>query len=223
MDENKEIGIKMNNCGFSLYKNDNKCILNNINLDLKGNKLIIITGKIGSGKTLLLKSILNELYLKNGNKYINGNISYQSQKSVILSISFKNNILFNNKYNNKLYNKIINASQLNNDINNLLHNDDTIIGERGINLSGGQKVRLNLARCIYRMNKCNIFLFDDPLSSIDTNIANNIFNNVISNNGILNNKLRILVTHQLQYLPYADQIILMDDCKIKYISKYTEL
>ena len=223
-DKNDDVpSLIMDKCGFSLNKNDDYCILRNINFDLKGNQLIIVTGKIGSGKTLLLKAILDELYCKNGNKYRNGNISYQQQKSVVISMSFKDNILFGDEYNEEWYNKVIYSCGLTNDIKLLSNKDNTIIGEKGINLSGGQKTRLNLARCVYKKD-CNIFLFDDPLSSVDTHISNHIFNNVLSNNnGILNNKLRILVTHQIQYLPFADQIILMDNNTIKYIGKYKDL
>ena len=220
--KNSEPQVIMDTCSFSIHKNDDNCILNDIKLDIKGNKLIIITGKIGCGKTLLLKSILNELYTQNGSKYINGNISYQPQKSMVISMSFKNNILFGSEFDEKWYNQVTTSCGLTKDIELLSNKDNTIIGEKGVNLSGGQKTRLNLARCVYKKD-CDIYLFDDPLSSVDTNVANHIFNNVLSNNGILKDKLRILVTHQLQYLHYADQIILMDNGRIKHIGKFDHI
>ena len=222
IDDISGIEIKMDDCNFSLNKSDEECILNNMNLHFKGNKLVIITGKIGSGKTLLLKSILNELYLKRGTKNIVGNISYSPQKSVILSTSFRNNILFGSEYDKDWYDQVIKCCGLANDIKGLANKDDTIIGDKGVNLSGGQKVRLNLARCVYK--KCNIVLLDDPLSAVDTNVSNYIFDRLLNkNDGILKDCLTILVTHQVQYLPYADTVVVMDGLKLQYIGGYNDM
>ena len=76
------------------------------------------------------------------------------------------------------------------------NHDETVIGERGINISGGQKARISLARAIY--SGADIFLLDDPLSAVDPEVANAIFTQCIT--GILSNKLVVLVTHQLQFI-----------------------
>jgi len=77
--------------------------------------------------------------------------------------------------------------------------------ERGISLSGGQKARINLARCLYV--DADIYLMDDPLSAVDTHVGCQLFDQAI--NGFLQDKIRVLVTHQLQYLKYVDQIIVL--------------
>ncbi len=87
--------------------------------------------------------------------------------------------------------------------------DLTHVGERGVTLSGGQKARVNLARALYQ--KADIYLLDDPLSAVDTKVGRRIFDNCIRTH--LEGKLRILVTHQLQYLPKADYIVVLDQVR----------
>ncbi|CAF3938744.1 unnamed protein product [Rotaria sp. Silwood1] len=91
--------------------------------------------------------------------------------------------------------------------------DSTVIGEKGVNLSGGQKARVSLARALY--TEADIYLFDDPLAAVDPTIARKIFQQCISNQGILNDKTRLLVTHQIQFLPEFDHCILLDHGKIE--------
>jgi len=80
------------------------------------------------------------------------------------------------------------------------------IGEKGINLSGGQKARLGLARAVYQDK--DIYLMDDPISALDAHVRKNIINNVIG--GVLAKKTRILVTHAIDFIHLADHIVIMD-------------
>jgi len=95
----------------------------------------------------------------------------------------------------------------------------TEIGEKGINLSGGQKARVSIARALY--SDADIYLFDDPISALDANVGRNIINNCICN--YLNNKTRILVTHALQYCQFADKIIHLNNGSIDFNGTYEEL
>ena len=79
-------------------------------------------------------------------------------------------------------------------------------GEKGISLSGGQKARIGLARCLYV--EADIYLLDDPLSAVDVHVGRHIFDYAI--NGFLKGKIRVLVTHQLQYLQNVDQILVLE-------------
>ena len=97
------------------------------------------------------------------------------------------------------------------DLEILPSGDLTEIGEKGINLSGGQKARVGLARAIYA-NK-DLILLDDPISALDANVKKSIFKNVIM--GELNTKTRILVTHAIDFLHLADKIIVIKDGKIE--------
>ena len=92
---------------------------------------------------------------------INGSISYISQKPWIINATIKENILFGNKYDSEAYEEALKAGCLEADLNSLAKGDETEIGEKGVNLSGGQKARVALARAIYSDN--DIYLLDDPL------------------------------------------------------------
>lgn len=87
----------------------------------------------------------------------------------------------------------------------------TIVGDRGVSLSGGQRARVNLARAVYR--QADLYLLDDPLSAVDTHVAKHLYKRCISE--YLNGKTRILVTHQLQFLKQADHIVVLNRASIK--------
>ena len=94
--------------------------------------------------------------------------------------------------------------------------DQTAVGDKGISLCGGQKARLNLARALYI--DADIYLLDDPLSAVDTHVGRLLFDKAI--NGFLQGKIRILVTHQLQYLQEVDQILVLKNVMTKYFHYY---
>ncbi len=198
---------------------NNLLILKNINFEIKNGEFICIIGEVGSGKSTLLQSILNNLIQFNTKLYLNGSIAYVSQVPWICNNTVKNNILFNNAFNEEKYNKIIDLSCLRPDLEILEGGDLTEIGEKGVNLSGGQKARIALARALYS-NK-DIFIFDDPISSLDANVGMKIMKNCIL--GYLKDKTRILVTHALQYISFADRIIYMNKGEIKWIGNYNEI
>lgn len=91
------------------------------------------------------------------------------------------------------------------------YGDKTLVGERGVSLSGGQRARINLARAVY--SEADVYLLDDPLSAVDTHVGKHLFNECIMK--YLGNKTRILVTHQLQFLRKADLIVVMSDVSFK--------
>lgn len=144
-----------------------------IELNIKKNGLTAIIGQVGSGKSTLLEVILGELPLSEGTIEINGDISYATQQSWIFQSSIKNNILFTSKFDEKRYKTVIKVCALERDFELLSHGDETIVGDRGMNLSGGQKARINLARAVYKT--ADIYLLDDPLSAVDVNVGNHIF------------------------------------------------
>ncbi|XP_047130955.1 multidrug resistance-associated protein 1 isoform X2 [Hydra vulgaris] len=196
-------------------------ILNNINLKIPVGSLTAIVGHVGSGKSSLVSAILGEIERVNGKVYVKSSISYVSQQPWIQNRSFRDNIVFVSDYENNLYDKIINACALKADIDLLPDGNQTEIGEKGINLSGGQKQRISIARAVY--HNSDIYLMDDPLSAVDTHVGKHIFDQVIGNNGLLKNKTRLLVTHNLSYLPQVDQIIVIKDNTISEVGSYEEL
>jgi len=201
-----------------------KTHLKNIDFEVKKGEMIGIIGEVGSGKSTLLQAILNNLILLNKEEnnskiIINGSTSYLSQTPWIQNNTLKENILFFKEYDKETYDKILELCELQQDIEALTGGDQTEIGEKGINLSGGQKARVALARAVHQ--DTDIYLFDDPLSALDANVGEKIMNNCILD--YLKNKTRILVTNALHFLHLMDKIIYVNNGEIKFIGNYEEL
>ena len=205
------------------YGYKEEVILNDIDLSIQRGKLVIIVGEVASGKSTLLKSILGETILLSDKSSswnrINGSVSYMPSTPWLRNCSVCDNILMGREYNEERMNHIIDICQLQQDI--LVFSDglQTEIGERGITLSGGQKQRIGLARLLYQVN--DIYLLDDILSAVDMNVANKIFEKVILDE--LKLSTRIICTHQLQFLQYADEIIILDNKHVKFHGSFEEL
>ena len=192
-------------------------LLQNITFKIKKGEHVAIIGEVGSGKTCLLNSIINNLAVLNkenikGNIKLSGKISFVSQNAWILNDTIEQNILFFKPMNRQKYNKIIKICQLEQDLLIFPLGDQTEIGEKGVNLSGGQKARLAIARAIY--NDSDIYIFDDPLSSLDAYVGMNLFNEVF--NDYLKEKTVIISTHALQYVSYFDKVFYMHQGTIKF-------
>eukprot|EP00043_Microstomoeca_roanoka_P008172 m.78868 g.78868 ORF g.78868 m.78868 type:complete len:1323 (+) comp14131_c0_seq1:57-4025(+) len=182
-------------------------ILRKVNLCVRKGELVGICGAVGSGKSSLLSTLLGQLYLDGGSVGIDGSIAYVAQQAWIQSDTLINNILFEKPYDRDAYDKALQACSLQHDIRILPAGEQTEIGERGINLSGGQKQRVNLARAVYADR--DIYLLDDPLSAVDANVGQSIFDKCVK--GMLSGKTILLVTHQLQYLPACDRVCFVQD------------
>ena len=113
----------------------------------------------------------------------------------------------------------IRLCELERDLEILPAGDLTEIGEKGINLSGGQKARISLARAVY--SDRDIFLMDDPISALDASVRKKIFKNVLL--GYLRQKTRLLVTHAIDFIHLADKIVIMDKGRIRACGRYDEL
>lgn len=134
----------------------------------------------------------------------NTSISYIPENAWIISRTVRENILLGSSFNQEKYETIIGACALKSDLANMINGDETVIGESGFTLSGGQKQRIALARAIYK--EADIYLLDDPLSSLDAHVAQHIFENIIGPNGLLHNKTRLLVTHHVEFLPKCHRV-----------------
>lgn len=186
---------------------------------MSSGQLIAIIGPVGAGKSSLLQAILQELPLSEGFLDVRGVISYASQEPWIFSSSIKQNIIFNSPIDEDRYKQVLKVCALKNDFEQFPHGDKTIVGERGVTLSGGQKSRINLARAIYK--KANIYLLDDPLSAVDPHVSSHLFEKCIK--GFLKEKTCILVTHQIQYLAKVDKILHIDNENIVVERTYEEI
>ncbi|XP_049821979.1 ATP-binding cassette subfamily C member 4 isoform X2 [Aethina tumida] len=182
-------------------------------------RLCAVVGPVGSGKSSLFQIILGELKPFTGRVRLNYNISYCSQESWLFSSSIRNNILFGQDYDPKKYKNVIKMCSLDKDLQLLPSGDQCLVGEKGVMLSGGQRARINLARALYK--DAAIYLLDDPLSAVDAHVGRHLFDECVLK--YLENKTRILITHQLQYLKEADVIFVMRDGKIEASGTFEEL
>ena len=189
---------------------------------MRKGEFICIIGEVGSGKSSLIQAILNNMMIEKNNDtkiIVNGTISYVGQEAWIQNNTVQNNILFYQPYNAEKYQKILDLCELKQDLNSLTGGDLTEIGEKGVNLSGGQKARISLARAMYCDN--DIYILDDPISALDAHVGKNIMHNCIIN--YLKDKTRILATHALQYTSFADRIYYMKNGEINWEGTYEEL
>ncbi|KAB0802273.1 hypothetical protein PPYR_04459 [Photinus pyralis] len=191
----------------------------NFNLKIKRGSLVAVIGPVGSGKTSLLHAILKELPLIVGQLEVNGTVSYASQEPWLFPGNVRQNILFGQPLEKLRYKTVVRRCALERDFSLFPYGDRTIVGERGVSLSGGQRARINLARAVYK--EADIYLLDDPLSAVDTHVGKELFEKCIM--GYLKDKTVILITHQLQYLKDADHIIILDNGIMKAEGSYHEL
>ncbi|KAK6027593.1 ABC transporter, ATP-binding protein, partial [Ostertagia ostertagi] len=195
--------------------------LQDINLEAKGGSFIAVVGQVGAGKSSLLSALLGEMGKLRGTVGLHGDVAYVPQQPWIQNMTLRDNILFGKPFDKRKYNQVLSACALKPDLKVLAHGDLTEIGEKGINLSGGQKARVSLARAVYQDH--DIYLLDDPLSAVDAHVGRHIFEKVLGPDGLLRNKTRILVTHRLSYIKFADEIIVLQDGRIIENGRYSEL
>ncbi|XP_077453167.1 ATP-binding cassette sub-family C member 4 isoform X4 [Stigmatopora argus] len=200
-------------------KNLDAPCLQNVTLSLVEKELLAVIGPVGAGKSSLLSSILGELPLEKGAMKVKGQLTYAAQQPWVFPGTIRSNILFGKEMDLRKYERVLRACALKRDLELLPDGDLTLIGDRGATLSGGQKARINLARAVYQ--DADIYLLDDPLSAVDAEVGRHLFEQCIC--GLLKNKPRILVTHQLQYLKAADQILVLKEGHMVAKGTYTEL
>uniref|UniRef100_A0A8C2DMC4 Cystic fibrosis transmembrane conductance regulator n=1 Tax=Cyprinus carpio TaxID=7962 RepID=A0A8C2DMC4_CYPCA len=193
--------------------------LQNVSLTVKPGQLLAVIGPVGAGKSSLLSTVLGELSAEKGVVKVKGELTYASQQPWVFPGTIRSNILFGKELQPQRYESVLRACALKRDMELLPDRDLTVIGDRGATLSGGQKARVNLARAVYQ--DADIYLLDDPLSAVDAEVGRHLFEQCIC--GILKDKPRILVTHQLQYLKAANQILVLKEGHMVARGTYSEL
>eukprot|EP00345_Euplotes_harpa_P003158 CAMPEP_0168328890 /NCGR_PEP_ID=MMETSP0213-20121227/6780_1 /TAXON_ID=151035 /ORGANISM="Euplotes harpa, Strain FSP1.4" /LENGTH=379 /DNA_ID=CAMNT_0008332107 /DNA_START=1238 /DNA_END=2374 /DNA_ORIENTATION=+ len=218
-----------------------------LSLNISKGEFVCVIGEVGSGKSSLLSAILGDmLYLDDqtldslGSKPIDtdtrhqlnaasmqatdvirlgGSVSFVQQVPWIQNKTIRDNILFGEPLDERKYNRVVAACQLAADLEALPGGDLTEIGEKGINLSGGQKARISLARAAYA--DTDIVLLDDPISALDSNVKRMVVEQVLL--GEMRHKTRLLVTHAVDFIDRADKIVVMEAGRVKHIGTYEEL
>ena len=182
--------------------------LRNVSFRAEPGRIVGLAGPVGAGKTTLLLAILGELASeaecqgegqgKAAPVVVSppGPIAYAAQEPWILTGSVRDNIVMGRCFDAPRYRAVLKAACLATDLREWEHGDHTIIGDRGVNMSGGQKARIGLARMAY--GDASLYLIDDALSALDPKVGRRVFDRLIC--GLLRGKTRVLATHQLQYL-----------------------
>lgn len=198
------------------------CAFSDQFVSIPKNKLTIVIGDVGSGKSSLLHALLGELCylplndgLKSNVPVMNGErVALCSQIPFILSGTIFDNITFGSsgEFDAAHYSATIKACDLEQDLRTFKCYDQTEVGEAGVTLSGGQCARIAIARAVY--SKADVIILDDVLSNIDALVGRAIFDKVIGSKGILSGQTRILVTHNVSLRSFADFVVCLDDRKI---------
>ncbi|KAF9575849.1 hypothetical protein EC968_001232 [Mortierella alpina] len=193
--------------------------LNKINLQIPRGSLVAVVGPVGSGKSSLLQAMIGNMTHQSGQLIRGSNISYAPQTPWIQNATIRDNILFDTPMDEERYWRVVKACCLEKDLTMFPFGDLTELGERGVNLSGGQKARLSLARSVYF--QAGMVIMDDPLSAVDAHVGKRLWEDCVLNE--MRDRTRIIATHQLHVLPDADYIICMRDGAIAEEGTYKDL
>ena len=214
------------------YPSSKKDILEDINLSIENGTSLGIVGKTGSGKTTLIRQLLdiykvdkdsiiigNDSFDEVSAKSFKENIGYVPQRHMIFSDTLENNIKFSKPNATDIeLNKAIEIADFTKDIGEFKDGLQTLTGEKGVSLSGGQKQRLSIARAI--LKDPQILILDDAMSAVDANTEQNIIKNLTKSR---KGKTTIIIAHRISQVQDCDKIIVMEDGKITDRGSHEEL
>jgi ATP-binding cassette subfamily C (CFTR/MRP) protein 5 len=195
--------------------------ISNISFDIHSGECVGIIGPVGSGKTSLLAALLGQLSRRSGSLLLNGEVAYASQSPWVFGGTIRENIIFGNPVDEQRYQEVVRVCALEADFAMFTSGDESEIGERGINLSGGQKSRIGLARAVYADRPINFL--DDPLSAVDVHVGKHLWEQCIQGYLVRRGKTVVIVTHQLQYMHGCSTIFHMDKGQIATQGSFQDL
>ncbi|KAI7970770.1 hypothetical protein EIK77_007950, partial [Talaromyces pinophilus] len=215
--------IDFKNASVSWSK-DSDIVLAGLNFSIPANKITMVIGSVGSGKSLLLESIIGETTIRQGG--ISGTLSYAAycpQTPWLMNSTIRHNITGGSDFDPKWYDFAISSCALQRDLENFESGDYYKAGSDGSSLSGGQKQRVSLARAVY--SRLPVAILDDVFSGLDSRSTKSIMQSLFSQDGYFRTSKTsvILTTHNLDILPYADHIIALGDGKIVDSGSYGDI
>jgi len=229
--ENFKGEIEFRKLSFT-YPNTNKLSLNNVELKIPSGQILAIVGVIGSGKSTLAQLIPRLYEVVENTLFLGGhsireiplsilrkNIGYVDQEPYLFSATIRENIIFGkSEASNDDINDVVKKSGLLADLNRFPKGLETIVGERGISLSGGQVQRIAIARAL--LINPTILVLDDAFSSLDAETEENILSNI---RDFTHGATTIMVSHRLSAVCKADRIILINNGRIIEDGTHSEL
>lgn len=217
-------------------------ILKDLHLEFPRGKLSLISGRTGSGKSLLLAGVLGECeiiagrvkapsppqpedvwntYTTSGEWLIDSATAYVAQLPWIEAATIKQNILFGLPFHTERYRDVLYACALTKDLRILPDGERTEVGPNGVNLSGGQKARISLARALY--SRAGILLLDDIFSAVDVHTAQHLYKHALTG-PLADGRTRILTTHHVGIcLPKAEYIVHLEDGTVGFAGPAAQL
>jgi len=216
----KTIALGMRNANIFWDDKKEHPAIKDISITFRKNSLTMVIGKTGSGKSALLYALSGNMIRGSGELYGDGSSTALSdQIAWIQHMTLRDNVLFGKAFDERWYDQVIDACALRPDLKILPAGDETELGEQGVNLSGGQKARIALARAVY--SKADVVLLDDVLAAVDAEVAEHIMHNCIL--GLLKGKCVILATNNLHFLSHADQIVCLQEGNMVFNGNLSEL
>ncbi|KAF7983210.1 hypothetical protein HWV62_23484 [Athelia sp. TMB] len=228
---------------FTSVSGAGKFILTDVTASFPQGELSLVCGRLGSGKTLLLMALLGEADLlagqivaprsspdflatrgkqvKAGEEWVlPGVCGYVPQVAWLTNASIKDNVLFNLPLDEGRYQKTLEVCALNKDLEILEDGDQSEIGERGVNLSGGQKARVSLARAVY--SRASTLFLDDVLSAVDAHTAQQLYHECLKG-PLMRGRTIVLVSHHVQLCaPGASYVVALDNGRTQFVGSGAE-
>ncbi|KAJ5748330.1 uncharacterized protein N7511_010026 [Penicillium nucicola] len=191
---------------------DDEPVLKDLNIDIQTSKITMIVGPVGCGKSTFLKTLMGEIPVCSGSISTSfANAAYCNQSPWITFGTVQENIVGASPWDRTLYDQVIQSCALQVDLQQLPLGDKTKVGVRGSRLSGGQQMRVALARALY--SKAPILILDDVLTGLDHQTEKLILERVFSQHGSIqqSHQTVIMATNSAHHLTYADHIIAIDE------------
>lgn len=220
VEKNNNNNNNSNPDGVEISKASGPLALDCVTVDFYPGTLTAVIGPVGSGKSALLLALVQELAVVTGSverRY--QSMAYASQDPWIMDGTIQENILMGLQWDSDWYGTVVEACSLGLDFHQLRDGDQTVVGDRGVQLSGGQRARVGLARALYK--NADVLIADDPLSAVDARVGRHLFQEAILNLSVRKGKCVVLATHQHQYITET-RCLLIFGGRIKCTGSYSE-
>lgn len=224
--------IELKNIRFCYPSDTNKMVLQNISLEMERGQMTGIVGPTGSGKTTLVHLLLRFFEATGGDILVNGNslrdlnlkdwrkkIGYVSQDVFLFNESIRDNILlYNPKISQREIEEVSKLAQIHDFIETLPQRYDTVVGDRGLKLSGGQAQRIAMAREL--LKKPQVFIFDEATSALDNLTEKAVYESILA---LRQEAIVIVIAHRLSTVQEADQIVVLQEGLIEGLGSHGAL